>query len=773
MPRVSDLPIGLKPYAFHGIEIRDNVNQGLGECPFCSKPKFHANPETAQWDCKSCSSKGNVYTFLKKLWEASSAATGMRELKSFSSQLQVLPETLVAWGACKSVVTGEWLMPGYGTEKNLTQLYRYVKDSATGKMRWMCTPGPGNNPGQALEHAVHGANLLTGEERIIYVCEGPSDGMALWETMQVYKDGGKKYMPTANKQASLLKNSGVIAVPGASVFKERWAKLLEGKVVRLAFDSDHPRETKAKLPPVNQELNGHSKNGKPDSNGKTTGGKELVVKMPGPGLAGMKNVVKVLSRSAEKPEKVEYLRWGPEGYDQSKKDGWDVRDELNKDPKRKGDSLQGIVERFHPIPPDWVNPLDPGKSGSVAVQTKFCDKWATLIDQMRRALKSTPGLERALAVMLSSAMSVEQPEDQLWVKIMGPPSSAKSTLCEALATATKHTKMISVIRGFHSGYKTDKEGKEDNSLLHQLRNKTLITKDGDTLLQAGNLSQILSEARDIYDKVSSTAYRNATSRTYQGLKLTWILCGTASLRALDNTELGERFLNCIIMDKIDTDLEREVNRIKINQLRRVMGKHKGQTHHSDGEMAKFQALTGGYLEYLRANATKLIDGVEMSDRNAELITVIGTFVAHMRARPSIKQDEEYQREMSTRLVSQLGKLAFCLAAVMNKDSVDDEVMRWVIKVAQDTARGKSLNIARQLYKHGPAKGMNQKAIALTLNDSGKTLDGFLRFLCGIDVLESFSVQGYSEVRYRLTKHMSQLYKEVADAMRLLGATKKD
>ena len=143
----------------------------------------------------------------------------------------------------------------------------------------------------------------------------------------------------------------------------------------------------------------------------------------------------------------------------------------------------------------------------------------------RKALKWTDGLDCALSVMLASVTSTMQVGDQLWVKIIGPASCGKSTLCEALSVNDKYILAKSTIRGFHSGYKSDRDGTEDNSLIVQVRNKTLITKDGDTILQSPNLGQILSDARDLYDCTTRSHYKNKMGKDYVGVRMTWILCG--------------------------------------------------------------------------------------------------------------------------------------------------------------------------------------------------------------------------------------------------------
>ncbi len=229
---------------------------------------------------------------------------------------------------------------------------------------------------------------------------------------------------------------------------------------------------------------------------------------------------------------------------------------VHKKQRTNAEIVTSILEMFEPVPESWLQ--GNGKPRRVATQqnTTSCTDYKTLITSWRKALKWTDGLDISLSVMLASVASTMAVGDQLWIKIMGPAACGKSTLCEALSTNTVYIIAKSTIRGFHSGWKSDSG--EDTSLIAQASGKTLITKDGDTLIQAPNIGQILAEGRDIYDTTSRSHYRNDQGKDYIGQRMTWILCGTASLRCIDQSELGERFLDCVIMDSIDDELEDEI-----------------------------------------------------------------------------------------------------------------------------------------------------------------------------------------------------------------------
>lgn len=436
------------------------------------------------------------------------------------------------------------------------------------------------------------------------------------------------------------------------------------------------------------------------------------------------------------------------------------------------EAVSSLLAKIYPVPREWLNGAATGSDGHIVkpggskapIELLKCETFRELRAAWRRALRWTPGLEHGLTVMLASVASTMTVGDQLWCKIIGPASCGKSCLCEALSTNKEYVYAKSTIRGFHSGYSIDGGDDEDHSLLVLISGKTLVTKDGDTLLQSPELPRILAEARDIYDGTSRTHYRNSKSKDYEGVRTTWLLCGTSSLRSIDNSELGERFLDCVIMDEIDDELEDEILRRVVDRAEamQIIDPDEGIIGHQDPDMGRAMQLTGGYVEWLRENADEGLSAIDFLRESKDLCMSLGKFVAYMRARPSHCQEEIAEREFSARLVIQLVRLGKCLALVLNRKSVDGLVMNRVRQVALDTSRGDVLNITEHL--RDTVDGGTVDGIAVQAVMPKQKVRRLLLFSQQIGIAETFSPPKKKGMlvkkKWRLTERFQELYDSV-------------
>jgi hypothetical protein len=367
-------------------------------------------------------------------------------------------------------------------------------------------------------------------------------------------------------------------------------------------------------------------------------------------------------------------------------DGYDIRDAIadKEGPAERVAALQEILSKLAPIPEEWTKGVKIKVKEVEKIEVIHCNRLEVVTTAWKKAMQWIDGLEAALVCQFAAVLSTESIGDQLWFKIVGPPSCGKTILAEAISLARQYILPKDTITGLFSGYQTDADGSEDLSLAPKLRNKTLVIKDADTILQLPNRAQILSQFRALYDRAVRTQYKNKMSRDHEGLNTTVVFNGTESLRQLDSSELGERMLDVVIVDKMTEELEGTIALRKAYQaMREVRLISNGKADSRDSpEMLHAKQLTGGYVMYLRDNANNLLNEVQdMGPDELQKCCNYATFVAYMRARPSKCQEETVQRELCPRLVSQHIRLAMCLAVVLNKRQVDAAVMRRVQKVA--------------------------------------------------------------------------------------------
>jgi hypothetical protein len=321
--------------------------------------------------------------------------------------------------------------------------------------------------------------------------------------------------------------------------------------------------------------------------------------------------------------------------------------------------------------------------------------------------------------MLAVVISTELRGDQLWLRVLGPPGSGKSTLAEALAPAREYVFPVSSITGLFSGYTGGRGGrKKDASLIPKIRNKTVVVKDGDTLINAPGRDKILAEMRDIYDGTSRVHYRNRVAYDYNDVRSTFVICGTDEMRALNRTFLGERFLDIEILGPEDTRpiLKRAFDNTlaKVTEGIGTGGPDRDAIAH---DRAIYLArVTMGFIHHLKEtlhDKTPPTCDKPTEDR----ITALGQFLSYMRARVNRESREELSYrprvELATRLVSQLLKLGICLALVFDKTKLDAEVVRLIRKTVLDTAKGFHYEIAELLFRHR-REGLSFKQLSITL-----------------------------------------------------------
>lgn len=409
----------LRPYVFHGTALTERGSHATGDCPFCDREgKFSVEVCTGLWRCLVCGTGtaaggGNTLVFVRLLYEQAYAAVygstcprdrtgspitgqnGMAKAPPYpapdnaayagrggfpatvaADRRLLSPDTVATWGICPAA-DGTWLVPGYGPDGRLDQVYRRTRIREKGEWVWRLLP----TPGIWAEGKVHALHLPANDYDLarpnIMVCEGPWDGMALWE---VWPSDG---------------TTNIVAVPGCNVWRDEWTELCRGKHVTLLYDSDHPR---------------------------VYGGRTS--------RAGYDGMIRVARRLSGVAASVSWLRWGPDGYHPERPTGWDVRDELSTAENRK-DAMRGILARVEHVPHEWFNLTAPtatnGQLHQAGSSTEAipCHTWDECIEAWREAARLRQDLIDAIAVTLAVCASTQQAGNQLFLDLIGSPGSGK------------------------------------------------------------------------------------------------------------------------------------------------------------------------------------------------------------------------------------------------------------------------------------------------------------------------------------------------------------
>ena len=694
---LKDQPAKLQPFLFHGVDLRwgSESKEAEGACPFCTHPtNFHVKVATGQYRCLSsyCEKSGNIYVFLNDYWAF------CRETNTKDADLAALAasrglskgSTPKAWGFAKSTLLDEWIVIGQSAAGKIVNLYRWTE--IEGKFRLLATPGCSNT--------LFGVHLWNKDKKEAHILEGIWDGMVYWERLGMLRAVGLRKVLTTDVTKSLRSNINVVAIAGFRGFNEQWSSLFTGFDVAVMLHSDHP-----KIHPITGAV------GEPS------------------GFVGMKQISGILTTSPT----IRYLYWGPKGYAEDKKDGYDIRDVCAE--TKPVDLFAHLPLQL--VPESWKDAANQPIQSKKLLTPVMCSTYKEVRNCWMKALRWTESLNEALIVALSVVVSTKQQGDQLWLRFIARPGSAKTRICDALCVSSTYCYPLGVQKGFHSGWKGE-DPDEDFSLLAKTNGMTWVTKEGDTLLSSAMLSEILAQGREIYDGNSSSDWRNRKEqKVYSGLRNTWIIAGTKSLRRLNRSNLGDRFID-FVLDKPDEEEEEDIlNRAASIAIRSVKASSDGTAESQlDSRLTDAYRITGGYVNWLREIGYKTLDSVEFSASAENQCKRLARFTSLMRARPDKEDDEvDHESELPTRLTSQFIRLAFCAAIVLNKQSVDDEVMKLVFKTAMSTSHGLNLRIIEMLY-HASA-GYDGTTISLTLRVGEASVRGACRFLHTLGVVRPY------------------------------------
>ncbi len=422
------------------------------------------------------------------------------------------------------------------------------------------------------------------------------------------------------------KDMCAIAVPGANTWDDdEWTRVLSEKHVIFCYDNDDA------------------------------------------GMAGMERVIiKSIGKSPQKPKSVSYVKWPkdlPPGFD------------LNDAYRKFGKATWGQLEK-------WIVPYEAPSTVSIIKTTietvsedYSCDSYDKLLETFKTVFYTTPDMEKGLALVLASIYSVRNPMEQLWIRLIGPPSSGKTTIAKTVSGSDR-VKLMSTFTGLYSGWKDDSD--DDAGLIPEISGRTLVVKDADALLRQANVEKIFSELRDFYDKDASVQYKNRVKHDYRNIHCTMVLCGTNSLRRADNAFLGERFLDFEL--RLSDDDRNKISKRAIENTVRAITSGDSNTL----ETAVISAGKGFITHMMKRDLKTKLD-----DKTLDYIDRLSKLACALRSK--VDRDMGGRGEVTftpvtespARLAGQLTKLCLVLPVVFNVEIPDERTHHILFKVVRD------------------------------------------------------------------------------------------
>ncbi len=420
-----------------------------------------------------------------------------------------------------------------------------------------------------------------------------------------------------------------------------------------------------------------------------------------------------------------------------------------------------LMTRYVEPPAEWLEPTE--KTIEEVVEPLECKTFEDLVATIKKQkLHWTQLLEDTLACMLAVIVSTRNPCDQLWMRVIGPPGSGKSTLESCVSAAKDYVYSLDVFKGIMSGYRSA-DGK-DNSLVPRIQGKCVMVSDGDTLMSSPARDKILSELRRMYDKKLHGDYLNSVEHHHDNIETTFILCGTDGLRALDKSSLGERFLNCEIFG--DGDHEPYIDRSIKNTYSRLRAHLTNATDiEQPPDFTEIKQRSVGFLQYLIEDKliNKTFNYPEFPPETEAQIKSLGRFLSHVRARRIDPQEATYRsrNELATRITAQLTKLGVFLAIVLDQDTIALDAIRILRSVAIASGEGFHMEIVRELQTR--TEGLDTRQLGAVLRLSHTRVRNILEEMQDFKLVERDERPNNSGARGRnrhvwiLTEFMRELY----------------
>lgn len=615
-------------------EVKDNY---VADCPFqdCKKPNhFFFNSTNGLFQCKKCNRSGNYYSFITEFHSHLKPFTTDEHYQFLETERGIPKEVFSIANWYRHPFTERWYVPYYGTN-GLLNLGAFDPTNFNPKNRFRIFKSPG------LDLQLYKVHNTKQFDQDIIVTEGEWDALAFYASFRAMR----KESPT------------ILALPGATSWKEDWNLKFKGKYLTFYYDNDQGGKDGIAL---------IHKRGK--------GLRYSIANWEAPLLSKLK------LKSKTTPKDV--------------RDVWTLA-------KTKTDVLAALLDMAATSSDDQVEDvvLEEGDEVRRSFSTDIDEiapvtSYSSFQKRVKDSLYTNRSILQTIDVMLATCLSVRMPGEPLWLFVVGPASCGKSTVIEAFGGQNQYFDYSSKLTATSlvSGWRNP-DG-SDASSLHKLNEKTFFVKDMTVLLGMPDAvqQQLWDLLRDAYDGYIKVQYGNGKVFEATDFKFNIIAGVTPIIHKHNDASKGERFLK---IDFLGSNFDEDEH---MNQAWENM----------DNKKENKTKLTNTILGYYK-NLHETFDTSKTAtipDTIKHKVQSLAKLVARLQTKVEKDRNEGmiYRpvSAIATRLSLQFKNLITCLAFVRNETTVSESTYDIVRKVGFDSCPGLNFEIIDYIRKHKQA-----------------------------------------------------------------------
>lgn len=423
-----------------------------------------------------------------------------------------------------------------------------------------------------------------------------------------------------------------------------------------------------------------------------------------------------------------------------------------------------------------------GENFDADLRPEACDDIDQLIAEIRKHVRLTESAVDCFKIMLSIVISLKVPGPMMWYHCVGPSSSAKTTLANIIASAQDKCFTSSAFNGLYSGFRG--EGGADTSLIPLILNKVLIILDFTPILKLPSdaFNKIAGDFRDIFDGKGSKHFGNGIIRSYENVLFGCLTCVTNVIRAIKQSDLGERFLMMEINGSWDEkgnyvaeklDLESEGNAFDSILDTVISGMNDTDAQVSLDNLKKARQMCWGYITHLHdwledeTHSVRAIAQQMKQDRKFKAeIEALSFWLEYARCPLPTRSEELLIRPAPAlihRTVKSVVKAIICVCIACKATSFTPEIRRLGRKIIFDTAMGYPLELMNWIATHPLTTREDMSAkVGLTV----PAIATLCNHLVALGVIESVSMNAGTAGRPKLGYRLTPTWRKHADTIGL-------